>query len=73
MKKKTHKTCMGSNHALMKRRQFDVCIIDEAGQLTQPGVLPPLLKAKRFVLVGDHFQVSCSHENSWLDEVHLNE
>jgi DNA replication ATP-dependent helicase Dna2 len=44
-------------HALLSRRTFDVCIVDEAGQLTQPGALAPLLKARRFVLVGDHFQV----------------
>lgn len=31
--------------------------VDEAGQLTEPTCLGPLLLARRFVLVGDHYQV----------------
>lgn len=36
---------------------FDVALIDEASQLTEPMALAPLSKAKRFVLVGDHRQL----------------
>lgn len=36
---------------------FDVVIVDEAGQLTEPLTLGPLNLAKRFVLVGDHRQL----------------
>ncbi|CAK4031240.1 Hypothetical predicted protein [Lecanosticta acicola] len=50
-------TCMGTNHALFNRRSFDVCIVDEASQITLPTILGPLLHARRFVLVGDHFQL----------------
>lgn len=50
-------TCMGTNHALFHRRSFDVCIVDEASQITLPTILGPLLHARRFVLVGDHFQL----------------
>jgi DNA replication ATP-dependent helicase Dna2 len=50
-------TCMGTNHALFRRRTFDVCIVDEASQITLPTILGPLLCARKFVLVGDHFQL----------------
>lgn len=50
-------TCMGTNHAIFHRRSFDVCIVDEASQITLPTILGPLLHARKFVLVGDHFQL----------------
>lgn len=50
-------TCMGTNHALFNRRVFDVCIVDEASQTTLPTSLGPLLSARKFILVGDHFQL----------------
>jgi DNA replication ATP-dependent helicase Dna2 len=37
--------------------QFDVVIIDEAGQLTLPAILGALRFAKRFILVGDEKQL----------------
>ena len=37
--------------------QFDVAIIDEAGQLTIPAILGALRLAKRFILVGDEKQL----------------
>lgn len=39
------------------RRSFDVCIVDEASQITLPASLGPLRYASRFVLVGDHYQL----------------
>lgn len=36
---------------------FDVAIVDEATQITEPMSLAPLVLAKRFVLVGDHRQL----------------
>ena len=50
-------TCMGTNHALFNRRAFDVCIVDEASQITLPTILGPLLRARKYVLVGDHYQL----------------
>ncbi|KAK0250489.1 DNA replication endonuclease-helicase Dna2 [Friedmanniomyces endolithicus] len=50
-------TCMSTNHALFHRRAFDVCIVDEASQITLPTALGPLLLARQFVLVGDHYQL----------------
>jgi DNA replication ATP-dependent helicase Dna2 len=43
--------------ALFSRRTFDVCIVDEASQITLPTCLGPLRFADKFVLVGDHFQL----------------
>nr|POE54926.1 dna replication atp-dependent helicase/nuclease dna2 [Quercus suber] len=50
-------TCMGTNHAIFRRRAFDICIVDEASQITLPTSLGPLLHARKFVLVGDHYQL----------------
>ena len=41
----------------LKTQQFDVAVVDEAGQLTEPGALAALTLADRFVLVGDHQQL----------------
>ncbi|XP_035007188.2 DNA replication ATP-dependent helicase/nuclease DNA2 [Hippoglossus stenolepis] len=51
-------TCMGIKHPIFTRRRFDFCIVDEASQISQPICLGPLFYAKRFVLVGDHQQLS---------------
>ena len=40
-----------------KTQSFDVAIVDEAGQLTEPGTLAATTLADRFVLVGDHQQL----------------
>lgn len=39
------------------RPAFDVALIDEASQLTEPMALAPISTARRFVLVGDHRQL----------------
>lgn len=51
-------TCLGFNHPLISSQIFDVCIIDEASQINVPTVLGPLSRCKRFILVGDHYQLS---------------
>ncbi len=38
-------------------RQFDLVVIDEACQSTEPGCWVPLLRAERIVLAGDHCQL----------------
>ncbi|CAK9231222.1 unnamed protein product [Sphagnum troendelagicum] len=50
-------TCLGITHAMFGKRKFDVCIVDEAGQITLPVCLGPLRCANTFVLVGDHYQL----------------
>ena len=42
---------------LLLGEAFDVVIVDEAGQISQPAVLGPLMSADSFVLVGDHMQL----------------
>lgn len=51
-------TCMGTRHWLFSQRRFDYCIVDEASQVTLPTCLGPILLADKFVLVGDHYQLS---------------
>jgi DNA replication ATP-dependent helicase Dna2 len=43
---------------LLAGQHFDVVIVDEAGQMSQPAVLGAIMAADSFVLVGDHMQVS---------------
>jgi len=42
---------------VMREQSFDVAVVDEAGQLTEPGTLAAATLAGRFVLVGDHHQL----------------
>lgn len=50
-------TCLGINHPVFNQRIFDYCIVDEASQITLPVCLGPIRMAKKFILVGDHFQL----------------
>lgn len=50
-------TCYGAHHALLGRRIFDICLVDESAQALQPSILRPLYSAKKFVLVGDPNQL----------------
>ncbi|QLH79053.1 AAA family ATPase [Halosimplex rubrum] len=42
---------------IMREQAFDAAVVDEAGQLTEPGTLAATNLAERFVLVGDHQQL----------------
>ena len=42
---------------LLSVTDFDVVIVDEAGQINQPAIIGALQPAGRFVLVGDHMQL----------------
>lgn len=46
------------HHLLLSQSSFDVVLLDEAGQINLPASLGPIMKAHRFVLVGDHMQLS---------------
>ncbi|CAN1834714.1 DNA replication ATP-dependent helicase/nuclease JHS1 [Linum perenne] len=50
-------TCLGITSPLLTNKNFDVCIMDEAGQITFPISLGPLMFSSMFVLVGDHYQL----------------
>ncbi|XP_030830072.1 DNA replication ATP-dependent helicase/nuclease DNA2 [Strongylocentrotus purpuratus] len=56
-KKVVATTSLGMKHALLTRHSFDVCIVDEASQISQPVCLGPLFSASKFVLVGDQCQL----------------
>ena len=42
---------------VVRERSFDTAVVDEAGQLTEPGTLAATTLAERFVLIGDHQQL----------------
>ena len=42
---------------LLVGEEFDVVIVDEAGQISQPAILGALMAASTFILVGDHMQL----------------
>jgi superfamily I DNA and/or RNA helicase len=50
-------TCTGSEVDLLEGQTFDLAVVDEATQATEPSTLLPLLKARRAVLAGDHRQL----------------
>ncbi len=50
-------TALGVDDPVLAHKIFDMCIVDEAGQITVPTCLGPLLKARAFTLVGDHYQL----------------
>ncbi|QSG14540.1 AAA domain-containing protein [Halapricum desulfuricans] len=42
---------------IVREQEFDAAVVDEAGQLTEPGTLAATNLAERFVLIGDHQQL----------------
>lgn len=50
-------TCAGSEVELLDRHLFDLAVVDEATQATEPAALLPVLRARRAVLAGDHRQL----------------
>ncbi len=51
-------TCIGAGIGLLRNQKFEVVIIDEASQQTEPASLVPLTKGcRRALLVGDHVQL----------------
>lgn len=50
-------TCSSSASEVLEGTYFDFCVLDEASQASIPSSLIPILKAHRFILVGDHFQL----------------
>ncbi|XP_014279805.1 DNA replication ATP-dependent helicase/nuclease DNA2 isoform X2 [Halyomorpha halys] len=50
-------TCFGCKHLWVERQLFDVCLVDEAAQVSLPAILKPISLAKKFILVGDPKQL----------------
>ncbi|KXT15516.1 hypothetical protein AC579_3380 [Pseudocercospora musae] len=51
-------TCIGAGLGLLRSEEFDIVLVDEASQQTEPETLVPLTKGcRRAILVGDHVQL----------------
>ncbi|MBS0208039.1 MAG: AAA family ATPase [Planctomycetes bacterium] len=50
-------TTTGLDSQVLGQLNFDLVVIDEACQSTEPGCWPPILRAGRVVLAGDHCQL----------------
>ncbi len=50
-------TLTGLDSAILGQRQFDLAVIDEAAQCTEPVCWLPLLRSRCLVLAGDHCQL----------------
>lgn len=58
-------TCIGAGIGLLRDENFDVVIVDEASQLTEPATLVPLVKGcSRAILVGDHVQLRATVQHN---------
>ena len=50
-------TLTGIETRVLRGREFDLAVVDEATQSVEPAAYLALLRAKRFVLAGDHLQL----------------
>jgi superfamily I DNA and/or RNA helicase len=50
-------TLTGLDSEVLGQRRFDLAVLDEACQSTEPGCWIPLLRSERVVLAGDHCQL----------------
>src|ERR1700735_3697427 len=50
-------TTTGLDSVILGQRRFDLLVLDEACQTTEPGCWIPLLRCDRIVLAGDHCQL----------------
>lgn len=50
-------TTTGLDSEILGQRRFDLAVIDEACQSTEPGCWIPLLRSDRLVMAGDHCQL----------------
>src|SRR5262249_32912979 len=50
-------TTTGLDDGILGKRRFDLLVLDEACQSTEPGCWIPLLRCDRVVLAGDHCQL----------------
>jgi superfamily I DNA and/or RNA helicase len=50
-------TLINTDQKLLRDIDFDVTVIDEAGQALDPGLLIPLRKSRKWIMAGDPFQL----------------
>ena len=46
------------SNVLFQALKFDYCLIDEASQINEPMTLGPLMISKKFVMIGDYYQLN---------------
>ncbi|HEC1606692.1 hypothetical protein IPC29_06595 [Pseudomonas aeruginosa] len=63
-------TCVGlsSRRYGMDRLTFDICIVDEGGRATVPELLIPLMRSRKAIIIGDHFQLPPSIASRLLED-----
>ncbi|NLX65154.1 MAG: AAA family ATPase [Clostridiaceae bacterium] len=62
-------TCIGVNtNRLFKDMEYDVAIIDEAGQIQLHDIIVPMSKAKKTILIGDHKQLPPVADDDFIKE-----
>jgi superfamily I DNA and/or RNA helicase len=64
-------TIISAAHPILKEEFFDWVVMDEASQVASYMSLIPLLKTKRFVLVGDNKQLQPIEESQLSDHLNL--
>ena len=64
-------TAISSNHRFLNQINFDVMIMDESSQVASFMSLLPLLKSRKFVLVGDNRQLQPIEEKNISPEMNL--
>ncbi len=57
-------TCYSFKNPIFKEIVFDYCIIDEGSQINLLLALIPISRSKKFVVVGDHLQISPINNSS---------
>lgn len=64
-------TCVGlANRSIgLDLIEFDIAIIDEAGRATPPELLIPILRAKKVILIGDHYQLPPTYDRKLIDAI----
>lgn len=64
-------TCVGfANKKLgIDRTVFDLVIIDEAARATLPELLIPILRGKKVIIIGDHYQLPPAISKSIIDDI----
>ncbi len=50
-------TLTGIDSTTFGQRQYDLCVIDEAGQSTEAATWIPIVRSKKIILAGDHQQL----------------
>ncbi len=50
-------TLSSATDPLLKKRPFDLLVMDEASQAVEPAAWIPIVRAQKMILAGDHFQL----------------